>query len=140
MARSVPGCLAALSAARQPHALLPLGVLLQAAERVAGEIIANNIKPALKKASEQDFLEVVKGTSSYLRGLWVRLNGGSPMHPAGLAAQRAGLDLPMPVGSQEQSELVRVPQGGGGVKGRGRLRRGRARRAWQRRLGPREGG
>ncbi|KAG2422678.1 hypothetical protein HXX76_015842 [Chlamydomonas incerta] len=79
---------------------------LEAAERVAGEIIANNIKPALKKASEQDFLEVVKGTSSYLRGLWVRLNGGSPMHPAGLAAQRAGLDLPMPVGSQEQSELA----------------------------------
>ncbi|KAG2426867.1 hypothetical protein HYH02_014720 [Chlamydomonas schloesseri] len=79
---------------------------LEAAERVAGEIIANNIKPALKKASEQDFLEVVKGTSSYLRGLWVRLNGGSPMHPAGLAAQRAGLDLPMPMGSQEQSELA----------------------------------
>jgi hypothetical protein len=30
----------------------------QAAERVAGEIFATKLKPALKKASEQDFVEV----------------------------------------------------------------------------------
>ncbi len=71
---------------------------------MAGEIIKNNIKPALKKASEQDPLELVRGTGSYLRGLWVRLNGGQP--PGGLAEVLAGLELPPPADTKEQSELV----------------------------------
>ncbi|KAG2485057.1 hypothetical protein HYH03_016155 [Edaphochlamys debaryana] len=76
---------------------------LEAAERAAGELIAKKIKPALKKASEKDPLEVLRDTGSFLRGFWVRLNGGSP---AGMAAARAGLDLPLPVGSTQRSELV----------------------------------
>ncbi|GFR42923.1 hypothetical protein Agub_g3924, partial [Astrephomene gubernaculifera] len=78
---------------------------LEAAERVAGEIIANNIKPALKKASEQDLLQVARDAGGYLRDLWVRLNGGRTQ--AGqLAALAAGLDLPRPVGRQGEREMT----------------------------------
>lgn len=47
---------------------------------------------------------MLRGTGSYLRGLWVRLNGGQP--PGGLAEVLAGLELPLPADTKEQSELV----------------------------------
>ncbi|EFJ48119.1 hypothetical protein VOLCADRAFT_104902 [Volvox carteri f. nagariensis] len=84
---------------------------LEAAERVAGEIIANRIKPALKRASEQDLVQVVRGTGSYLKGLWVRLNGGSPAAGRwggwmGAVGALEGRELPRPEGAQQRSELA----------------------------------
>ncbi|GLI62003.1 hypothetical protein VaNZ11_004577 [Volvox africanus] len=80
---------------------------LEAAERAAGEIIANRIKPALKRASEQDLLQVVQDTGSYLKGLWVRLNGGSPAPGrwGGWKGVVADKELPRPEGTQQRSEL-----------------------------------
>ncbi|GIL75359.1 hypothetical protein Vretimale_8033, partial [Volvox reticuliferus] len=81
---------------------------LEAAERAAGELIANRIKPALKRASEQDLLQVVQDTGSYLKGLWVRLNGGAPAPGrwGGWRGMVADRELPRPEGTQQRSELA----------------------------------
>ncbi|GIL51245.1 hypothetical protein Vafri_7097 [Volvox africanus] len=81
---------------------------LEAAERAAGEIIANRIKPALKRASEQDLVQVVQDAGSYLKGLWVRLNGGAPAPGrwGGWKGMVADTELPRPEGTQQRSELA----------------------------------
>jgi hypothetical protein len=69
--------------------------------QVAEKFVARRIKPALRKAQESDFLDVVKGTGSYLKGLWIRLNGGGG---GGEAALPAG--MPLPQSSRKDCELA----------------------------------
>jgi hypothetical protein len=53
--------------------------------------------------------QVVRESGSYLRGLWVRLNGGDPRSLG--ARSGAGLELPLPLGTAEQRKEV-GPGGG----------------------------
>eukprot|EP00879_Flechtneria_rotunda_P008574 GHRR01008984.1.p1 GENE.GHRR01008984.1~~GHRR01008984.1.p1 ORF type:complete len:466 (+),score=187.81 GHRR01008984.1:140-1537(+) len=49
---------------------------LNQAEKVAGKFVARRIKPALQRAREKQFIEVLSESTQYLKGLWSRLNGG----------------------------------------------------------------
>mmetsp|Transcript_3050 Transcript_3050/g.8024 ORF Transcript_3050/g.8024 Transcript_3050/m.8024 type:complete len:678 (-) Transcript_3050:373-2406(-) len=76
---------------------------LAQAEKVAGKFVATRIKPVLRKAQNAEVGDIVRGTGSYLKGLWQRLNGG------GNRAQEPALspDLPLPKnGSAKEIELV----------------------------------
>ncbi|KAF5837598.1 hypothetical protein DUNSADRAFT_4169 [Dunaliella salina] len=76
---------------------------LAQAEKVAGKFVATRIKPVLRKAQNAEVGDIVRGTGSYLKGLWQRLNGG------GDRAQEPALspDLPLPKsGSAKDTELI----------------------------------
>eukprot|EP00967_Tisochrysis_lutea_P078804 scaffold107430_cov22-Tisochrysis_lutea.AAC.1 len=67
------------------------------------QFVATRIKPVLRKAQNAEVGDIVRGTGSYLKGLWQRLNGG------GNRAQEPALspDLPLPKnGSAKEIELV----------------------------------
>ena len=48
--------------------------------------------------------DLVRGTGSYLKGLWDRLNGGGKGTPQGGLEK---LGLPLPPATRKESELVR---------------------------------
>jgi len=85
---------------REPAEQLASGI--EQAERVAEAFVATRIKPVLRKARETELVDLVRETSDYLRGLWVRLNGGGsrlrepPLDPA----------LPLPAGARLDTELA----------------------------------
>jgi len=73
------------------------------AEKVAEAFVERKIKPALRKAQETELVDLVKGTGSYLQGLWTRLNGG------GTSGRQTALDsmgLPTPTSTRKEGELV----------------------------------
>ncbi|MEW5299727.1 MAG: hypothetical protein WDW36_002714 [Sanguina aurantia] len=75
---------------------------LELAEKVAERFVASKIKPALRRASERDIVDLIKDSGSYLKGFWIRLNGG------GVPNRRdrlVGLQLPLPVATKRESEL-----------------------------------
>ena len=74
---------------------------LTKAERVAEKFVENRIKPALARAQERDLVEVLQESSSYLRGLWDRLNGGG-----GGARRALPAGLPLPAASRKEVERV----------------------------------
>lgn len=76
---------------------------LELAEKVAERFVASKIKPALRRASERDLVDLIKDSGSYLKGFWIRLNGG------GVPNRRdrlVGLQLPLPLATKRESELV----------------------------------
>lgn len=75
---------------------------LNAAEKVAEKFVAKRIKPALQRAQEKEFLEVVQDSGRYLRGFWDRLNGGGGASGGVLPAS-----LPLPASQREELEEVR---------------------------------
>ena len=67
------------------------------------QFVATRIKPVLRKAQNAEVGDLVRGTGTYLRGLWSRLNGG------GSRVQEPALspDLPLPKSSSaKETELV----------------------------------
>ncbi len=75
------------------------------AEKVAEQFVARRIKPALERAQQQKLQEVFRESSSYLRGLWVRLNGGGKDGDRGLLPT----GLPLPMSTKKEVEKVRLP-------------------------------
>jgi hypothetical protein len=66
------------------------------------QFVATRIKPALRKARETEFVDLVRETGQYLKGLWVRLNGGgSRMREPPLSP-----DLPLPASTRTETDLV----------------------------------
>jgi hypothetical protein len=74
---------------------------LEQAEKVAEQFVARRIKPALRKAQESDLLDIAKETGTYLKGLWIRLNGGGGSGPASMPA-----GMPLPVSARKECEVV----------------------------------
>eukprot|EP00877_Chromochloris_zofingiensis_P001136 jgi/Chrzof1/11022/Cz05g20210.t1 len=72
------------------------------AERVAEKFVAKRIKPALQRAQERRFLEVVAESGKYLRGLWDRLNGSGDRAGSGLVPAQ----LPLPVSTKKDVERI----------------------------------
>jgi hypothetical protein len=75
---------------------------LNKAEKVAEKFVAKRIKPALQRAQEKEFVEVVTESGRYLRGLWDRLNGGG---------STGGWELPnalvLPANRKKETDKVR---------------------------------
>ncbi len=66
------------------------------------QFVATRIKPVLRKAREGELVDMVKETGVYLRGLWIRLNGGgSRINEPALSP-----DLPRPTGTSKDVDLV----------------------------------
>jgi hypothetical protein len=65
--------------------------------KVAEQFVARRIKPALRKAREADLLDVAKETGAYLKGLWIRLNGGGN---SGKVSLPVGMPLPTATGKE----------------------------------------
>lgn len=87
---------------------------LEQAEKVAEAFVQRRIKPALRRAQQAQLGDLLRDSGAYLKGLWVRLNGG------GRSGRRSGLEalgLPVPLPTLRDSEVVGV--GVGGAVGRG---------------------
>ena len=69
---------------------------------MAEKFVATRLKPALRRASEREVLDLLKESGAYLKGLWVRLNGGGSRRKGGLLS----LGLPMPTSTKRESDLV----------------------------------
>ncbi|KAG1670756.1 hypothetical protein FOA52_013983 [Chlamydomonas sp. UWO 241] len=78
---------------------------LELAEKVAEAFVQRRIKPALRRAREQDPAQLLRGTGVYLKGLWVRLNGGRG-DGGGAASGVEQLALPLPKSTAKDSELA----------------------------------
>eukprot|EP00798_Chlamydomonas_sp_ICE-L_P020032 gene20032-26750_t len=75
---------------------------LAQAEKIAEKFLDKRLKPALRRAGETEFVDLVKNSTTYLKGLWVRLNGGSDrMHDS-----MKDLGLPIPTSTLKDSEMV----------------------------------
>ena len=79
------------------------GAISERIER-AEKFVQQQIKPALKRAQEAELADLVRGTGSYLKGLWDRLNGGGKQ--ASSKASIVDLGLPLPPNSRKDSELA----------------------------------
>lgn len=64
--------------------------------------MALRIKPVLRKARETELVDLFRETGDYLRGLWVRLNGGGTR----LREPPLSPELPLPVAAKLDTELV----------------------------------
>lgn len=64
--------------------------------------VERKLKPVLKKARESDVTDLVRESSAYLKGLWIRLNGG------GTTSTRVGLprSLPLPSSTAKQVDVL----------------------------------
>lgn len=82
---------------------------LEQAEKVAEAFVQRRIKPALRRAQQAQLGDLLRDSGAYLKGLWVRLNGG------GRSGRRSGLEalgLPVPLPTLRDSEVVSVGVGG----------------------------
>jgi hypothetical protein len=72
------------------------------------QFVATRLKPVIRRAQNTEVGDLVRGTGTYLSGLWTRLNGGG-----GRAREPAlSPDLPLPkTNTAKEAELV----GGSGM-------------------------
>jgi len=78
---------------------------LERAEKAAEAFVQRRIKPALKRAREQEVGELLHNAGSYLKGLWTRLNGGRA-DAGGAQCGVAALSLPLPTSTARGSEVA----------------------------------